>query len=83
MSLNRKVEAEFINVHRVFGPKDVILFLKNAEHEYMEGLFYHAKHDRRVEFYFQSAKYEMVRNDDESFTIRLAEDQELTAESLT
>ena len=83
MPFDRKIEPEFINVHRVFGPKDVLMFLKNAEHDYMEGLFYHAKHEQHVEFFYQSARYEMVRNDDESFTVRLSEDQDLTAESLS
>lgn len=82
MALDRKIEPEFINVHRVFGPKEVILYLKNAEHNFMEGLFYHAKREGYVEFFYQSERYEMIRNDDESFTVRIAEDQDMTAESL-
>lgn len=76
-----KEEFELINVHQVKGEKDVIIFLKNADHEFVEGLFYQAKHYGQSIFYFRSLKYNITRNRDTSFTIAPSEDQDLATEA--
>lgn len=73
-------EFELINVHRVKGDKDIITFLKNADHEYVEGLFYHAKRYGQTEFTWHGLKYILRRNKDTSFSIVLSEEQEITTE---
>lgn len=80
MALDRKPAFELINVHKVSGEKDAILFLKNSEKDIVEGLFYHAKRFGRAEFFFKDLKYEIVRNRDFSFTIGPSPDQEMTIE---
>lgn len=80
-ALDRKQEPELINVHRVNGDKDAILFLKNAEHEFVEGLFYYAKRYGHSEFYFRDTQYEIIRNKDSSFTISLSPEQDLNIEA--
>ena len=76
----RRPTIELINVHQVRGDKDAILYLKNAEHEYVEGLFYNAKRYGKSEFYFRGSKYSMLHNKDASFSIELSADQEINTE---
>lgn len=78
---NGKVERELINVHIVNGDKEGIRYLKNAEHDLVEGLFYNAKHNGLSSFIYQGVQYDMVRNKDFSFTIRLSEEQRFSPES--
>lgn len=80
MPLDRKIEDDLINVHRVHGDKNAIIFLKNSEHEYVEGLFYQAKHYGRSLFYFQGLRYDIMRNKDSSFSISMSEEQEINTE---
>ncbi len=84
MSLfHRQPIFELINVHRVQAPKDVMLFLKNAEKDFVEGLFYTAKRYGRSSFYFAETNYEIHKNKDSSFTVVVSESQTLTPESLS
>lgn len=78
----REPVIELINVHQVRGDKDAIIFLKEAEHEYVERLFYTAKKYGRSEFMFREDKYEILRNKDFSFTIQISPEQELYTEQL-
>ncbi len=76
-------KRELINVHQVEGNKDAILYLKNADHNVVEGLFYTAKRYGISTFIFQDQRYDLVRNKDFSFTVRLSDDQVLTPESFS
>lgn len=76
-------QFELINVHRVIGDKEVMKFLKNADHEFVEGLFYTAKRYGRSEFFFQDLKYEMLRNRDFSFTVQVAVEQDFSTEQFS
>ncbi len=78
--LHDKPLVELINVHRVLGDKEAIIFLKNADHDFVEGLFYTAKRYGRSEFDFRGLKYDVVRNKDTSFTVRLSEEQNISTE---
>jgi hypothetical protein len=78
--LRREPTDELINVHRVRGDKEAIIFLKNAEHDLVEGLFYNAKRDGQSEFYFRDLRHVLTRNKDGSFTVGLAPNQEITIE---
>ncbi|MEK7537424.1 MAG: hypothetical protein AAB619_00420 [Patescibacteria group bacterium] len=78
---NDKPRRELINVHQVEGDKDAIVYLKNADHDVVEGLFYTAKRYGITTLIFQGRRYDLVRNKDFSFTVRLSDDQELTPES--
>lgn len=80
MPLERPKINELINVHRVIGEKPAIIFLKNSEKDYVEGLFFQAKHMGTATFFFRDLKFEVIRNKDYSFTIRTSQDQELNAE---
>lgn len=80
MTLDRKPVAEMINVHRVFGDKDVIVFLKLSEKDFVEGLFYNAKRTGRAEFFYRDLRHEIIRNKDTSFTVRLDPEQDFTIE---
>lgn len=80
MALPKKQTTELINVHRVQGDKDAILYLKNADHEIVEGFFYQAKRFGRAEFEFRDLKYVIERNRDFSFTVRLSDEQEVSTE---
>ncbi len=83
MALERdKRRHELINVHQVIGDKDVINYLKNSDHDVVEGLFYNAKRFGLATFVFQEQQYHITRNKDFSFTIELSEVQEVTPESL-
>lgn len=82
MAITRNVpRRELINVHQVEGDKNAIIYLKNADHEVVEGLFYTAKKYGKTTFIFSGSQYDILRNKDFSFTIQLSEDQELTPES--
>lgn len=74
---------ELINVHRVSGVPEIVQYLKNADHEVVEGLFYNAKHHGMVSFVYNGQRYDMIRNRDFSFTVALSADQELTPESFS
>lgn len=78
----REPILELINVHQVKGDKDAIIFLKQAEHEFVEHLFYTAKRYGRSEFYFRDKKFDIIRNKDFSFSIQLSQDQILATEEL-
>lgn len=81
MALSREQpKPELINVHQVYGDKDVIIFLKNADHNFVEGLFYTAKHYGHSEFEFRSMKYDIVRNKDSSFRIAISAEQDFNTE---
>lgn len=78
--LKEQPQVELINVHQVRGDKDAIVYLKNADHDFVEGLFYTAKRYGRSNFEFRDLQYDMIKNKDSSFTIQLAEEQEVTTE---
>lgn len=80
-ALKRTIEIELINVHQVRGDKGAIIFLKNAEHDFVEGLFYHAKRYGRSEFFFRDEKYIITKNKDASFLIEPDEEQDVSTES--
>jgi hypothetical protein len=82
MIKNEKIEPELINVHKIFGGKEVVRFLKNSGHDFVEGLFYKAKHEGISTFVFADVPYEMIRNNDGSFTVREQEDIDFSTESL-
>ncbi|MBI3572916.1 MAG: hypothetical protein HY092_01815 [Candidatus Kerfeldbacteria bacterium] len=71
---------EYINVHQIRGDKNGILFLKNADHEYVEGLFYDAKRRGAISFETNGVKYDLRRNKDFTFTVALSDDQEMFTE---
>ncbi len=82
MPLERNVpRKELINVHQVMGDKEAIIYLKNADHDVVEGLFYTAKRYGKSTFDFAGQRFDILRNKDFSFTIQLSENQELTPES--
>lgn len=72
--------VELINVHRVIGDKDVIIYLKNADHDIVEGLFYQAKRYGHSRFQYHSLNYDIRRNKDFSFTIGVSEEQTISTE---
>lgn len=74
---------ELINVHQVIGDKEIIRYLKNADHDVVEGFFYTAKRYGINTFIYQDQRYDIVRNKDFSFTVRLSDDQVLTPESFS
>lgn len=74
---------ELINVHRVQADKEVMLFLKNAEKDYVEGLFYTAKRYGKSSFQYKGDTYDIKKNKDASFSIVFSENQNLTPESLS
>ncbi len=80
MAIPRKQTVEFINVHRVSGDKDALLYLKNADHDVVEGFFYQAKHYGKSQFIFQNQNYDILRNRDFSFTVKLSDEQEISTE---
>ena len=83
MSLrDTRQQKELINVHQVQGDKDALIYLKNADHDIVEGWFYTAKRYGMATFVFQGQKYDLVRNKDFTFTVRLSDEQTLTPESL-
>lgn len=75
-----KPRPEYINVHQIHGDKNGILFLKNADHEYVEGLFYDAKQRGVAIFEANGLKYDLRRNKDFTFSVALSEDQVLFTE---
>ncbi len=77
----RQPKRELINVHQIEGDKEAIIYLKNADHNVVEGLFYTAKRYGLATFVFNGLQYEMARNRDFSFIVRLSEDQNLTPET--
>lgn len=82
MSLDRtKGRPELINVHQVVGDADAITYLKNADHDVVEGLFYTSKRYGIATFIFQEQRFDLVRNKDFTFTVRLSDDQILTPEA--
>lgn len=82
MALDHKVEPELINVHKIYGHKEVIRFLKNSGHEFVEGLFYNAKHTGSASFIFADVRYDLLRNNDGSFTAAPTQDIDYSTESL-
>lgn len=82
MAVKKERRLELINVHQVVGDKDVIRYLKNADHDVVEGLFYQAKRYGLVQFWFEDQQYDLVRNRDFSFSVRLTENQNLSPEQL-
>lgn len=83
MSLrDTRQQKELINVHQVQGDKDALIYLKNADHDIVEGWFYNAKRYGMATFIFQGQQYDLVRNKDFTFTVRLSDEQTLTPESL-
>lgn len=82
MALDHKVEPELINVHKIYGHKEVIRFLKNSGHEFVEGLFYNAKHTGSASFTFADVRYDLLRNNDGSFTVAPTRDIDYNTESL-
>ena len=83
MAIPKRQSVELINVHRVIGDKDAIIFLKNADHDVVEGWFYQAKHYGHAQFQFQGLNYDITRNRDFSFTIKISEEQTLSAEEFS
>lgn len=81
--MEQTVSPELINVHRVQGPSEVVQFLKSADQEYVEGLFYNAKHVGQTSFPYAERTYDLVRNRDASFSVRLSPEQVVTTESLS
>ena len=81
--LDRSQRSEMINVHMVNGDKNAILFLKNAGHDFVEGLFYKAKRFGRAEFYLLDVQYEIIKNKDFTFTIQQTPEQGLTTEQFS
>lgn len=81
MPLPSKTITELINVHQVHGEKAAIIFLKSAEKDFVEGLFYTAKRYGRSEFFFRDQRYDVKRNKDASFTVAISEDQSLSTEA--
>lgn len=82
MGIKRPTQTELINVHQVTGERDVIYFLKNSEKDFVEGLFYQAKHTGQASFRYKDDRYLINRNKDYSFTIQVDPDQDITSESL-
>ncbi len=83
MAIPKPETVQLINVHRVIGDHDGIQYLKNADHDVVEGLFSQAKRFGRAQFVYQSMNYDMIRNRDFSFTIRLSEDQDTSPEQFS
>lgn len=81
--LRRPPSFELINVHRVQAEKEIMLFLKNAEKDFVEGLFYTAKKYGKSSFQYKGDTYDILRNRDASFNIVYSENQNLTPESLS
>ena len=79
--LNRPSKPELINVHQIEGDKNAIIYLKSADHDIVEGLFYTAKRYGISTFIFQGQRFDLIRNRDFSFTVGLSDDQELNPES--
>lgn len=79
--INRTVKPELINVHQIMGDKNAIIYLKSADHDVVEGLFYTAKRYGIATFIFQGQRFDLLRNRDFSFTVGLSDDQELNPES--
>ena len=83
MALEHNVKRhELINVHQVIGDKDVINYLKNADHDVVEGLFYNAKRHGAARFDFGGQQYDIIHNKDFTFSIQLSETQDITPESM-
>ena len=80
MTLDRPHVVEMINVHRVLGDKQAIIFLKNSEKDFVEGLFFKAKRFGSANFYFKDIKYDILRNKDYSFVILPNVDQDVSLE---
>lgn len=83
MPLDRAPQAELINVHKVYGYKDLVNFLKNSAHEFTESLFYASKRTGRAEFYYKNEKYLILRQDDGSFVISKDEEQNYSTEQFS
>lgn len=83
MALTRPKVVELINVHKVTGDKDAIMFLKNSEKDFTEGLFYQAKHTGQAHFYYRDKKYDVLRSRDFSFQVDESPDQEFSSEQFS
>jgi hypothetical protein len=83
MTIHHGPIEDLINVHRITADKDVILYLKNADDNFTEGLFYLAKRYGRSEFVFREEKYELVKNRDGSFKATKMVDYHLTSEAFS
>ncbi len=81
--LDRPDKGEMINVHRVFADKEIILYFRMSDPQMIEGLFYNAKRNRKTSFVYQGRTFDMTRNRDGSFTIKLSETQDYTTEAFS
>lgn len=75
--LRKKNRVEgMINVHRVRGEEYAVEFLRNADKDLVEGLFFQAKMFARAEFMIENQQHELVRNKDLSYTVNALEEEE-------
>ncbi|MFA6511710.1 MAG: hypothetical protein WCV86_01095 [Patescibacteria group bacterium] len=65
-----------INVHQVVGDEDAIEFLRNADKEFVEGLFFQAKMFGVAPFEFKDRKHELVRNKNLTYSVNVIEDDD-------
>jgi hypothetical protein len=77
------IQPQLINVHQVLGDQAAIQYLRNADHEFTEGLFFTAKRYGYTTFMFNGEQYDIRRNHDVSFTVAKSVEQALTTESFS
>lgn len=71
---------ELLNVHRVIGPKELIMHLRLSDQKKTEGLFYQAKHHGQAEFDYLGKQYQITKNSDGSYRIHAVDDQKYSTE---
>lgn len=78
--MNASGSYVLINVHQVVAEdedaEDAVDFLRNADKDFVEGLFFNAKTSGRAEFTYDDQKYELTRNKNLTYTVRLLEDED-------
>ncbi len=76
------VDYEPVNVHLVNGDLRAIRFLRDADDEWVEGLFFQAKHTGHVEFAVEGVRYTIVRNRNLTYTVSELVERATDVESL-
>lgn len=69
-------DSVLINVHQVNGDEDAIEFLRNADKEFVEGLFFQAKMFGVAPFEYDNRKHELSRNKNLTYTVKALEDED-------
>lgn len=77
------IADELINVHRVHGPKNLIVYLRLADPEMTEGLFFQAKRTGQIDFPYEGKKYTLKKNKDGSFSLHVAKEQTFSVEEFS